>query len=105
MLLKLLPTLTIHRAPPKAQLGGEGPVYRVPPYYYLHVLDQTSNVTRLEIGPITFVRKDNEQVPIMKTSQYQCLYFFHLGPFGPREDGYYPTTVLLHCEEPSASGC
>jgi len=37
-------------------------VYRVPPYHYLHVLDQTSNVTRLEVGPITFVRKDNEQV-------------------------------------------
>jgi len=37
-------------------------VYRVPPYHYLHVLDQTSNVTRIELGPITFVRKDNEQV-------------------------------------------
>ena len=37
-------------------------MYRVPPYYYLHVLDQSTNVTRLEIGPITFVRKDNEQV-------------------------------------------
>ena len=37
-------------------------MYRVPPYHYLHVLDQTSNVTRLEVGPITFVRKDNEQV-------------------------------------------
>jgi len=37
-------------------------VYRIPPYHYLHVLDQTSNVTRVEIGPQTFVRKDNEQV-------------------------------------------
>ena len=37
-------------------------VFRVPPYYYLHVLDQTSNVTRLEVGPLTFIRKDNEVV-------------------------------------------
>ena len=34
----------------------------MPPYHYLHVLDQTTNVTRLEVGPSTFVRKDNEQV-------------------------------------------
>ena len=40
----------------------ESSVYRVPPYHYLHVLDQTSNVTRLEVGPQTFVRKDNEVV-------------------------------------------
>ncbi|XP_023330832.1 major vault protein [Eurytemora carolleeae] len=40
----------------------EQAVYRVPPYHYLHVLDQTTNVTRVEIGPQTFVKKDNEQV-------------------------------------------
>ena len=39
-----------------------GSVYRVPPYCYLHVLDQTANVTRVEVGPMTFVRKDNEKV-------------------------------------------
>eukprot|EP00092_Neocalanus_flemingeri_P014299 GFUD01015420.1.p1 GENE.GFUD01015420.1~~GFUD01015420.1.p1 ORF type:complete len:861 (+),score=260.41 GFUD01015420.1:161-2743(+) len=37
-------------------------VFRIPPYHYLHVLDQTTNVTRLETGPQTFVRKDNEVV-------------------------------------------
>ena len=37
-------------------------VFRIPPYHYIHVLDQTSNVTRLETGPQTFVRKDNEVV-------------------------------------------
>jgi len=37
-------------------------VFRIPPYHYLHVLDQTSNVTRLEVGPQIFVRKDNEVV-------------------------------------------
>lgn len=37
-------------------------VFRIPPHHYLHVLDQTTNVTRLETGPQTFVRKDNEVV-------------------------------------------
>jgi len=37
-------------------------MFRIPPYHYLHVLDQTTNVTRLEIGPQTFVKKDNEIV-------------------------------------------
>ena len=49
-------------------------MYRVPPYYYLHVLDQSTNVTRLEIGPITFVRKDNEQVNIDKFSSFKIEY-------------------------------
>lgn len=37
-------------------------MFRIPPYHYIHVLDQTTNVTRLEVGPATFVRKDNEMV-------------------------------------------
>lgn len=37
-------------------------IYRIPPYYYVHVLDQTSNVTRVEVGPKTFIRQDNEKV-------------------------------------------
>ena len=37
-------------------------VYRIPPFYYLHVLDQNSNVTRLEVGPKTFVKQDHEKV-------------------------------------------
>ena len=37
-------------------------VIRIPPHHYIHVLDQTTNVTRLEVGPATFVRKDNEMV-------------------------------------------
>jgi major vault protein len=41
---------------------GEVAVVRIPPYHFIHVLDQTTNVTRVEIGPQTFVRKDNEKV-------------------------------------------
>ena len=37
-------------------------VVRVFPRYYIYVRDLTTNVTRLEVGPQTFVRKDNEQV-------------------------------------------
>ena len=37
-------------------------IFRIPPYYYLHVLDQNSNVTRVEVGPMTFIRQDNEKV-------------------------------------------
>ena len=43
-------------------LSQELSVIRIPPYHYIHVLDQTTNVTRLEVGPATFVRKDNEMV-------------------------------------------
>jgi major vault protein len=37
-------------------------IYRIPPYHYIHVLDQNKNVSRLEVGPKTFVRQDNEKV-------------------------------------------
>ncbi|CAF3612282.1 unnamed protein product, partial [Adineta steineri] len=37
-------------------------VYRIAPFYYIHVLDQNTNVTRLEVGPKTFVRQDHEKV-------------------------------------------
>ena len=44
--------------------SGSSPVYRIPPHYYIHVLDQNTNVTRLEIGPKTFIKQDNETVTI-----------------------------------------
>ena len=37
-------------------------MFRIPPYHYLHVLDQNLNVTRVELGPKTFVRQDHEKV-------------------------------------------
>jgi len=40
--------------------GRDRSMFRIPPHHYLHVLDQTTNVTRLEIGPQTFVKRDNE---------------------------------------------
>ncbi|XP_054848676.1 major vault protein [Eublepharis macularius] len=37
-------------------------IIRIPPYHYIHVLDQNSNVTRVEMGPKTYIRQDNERI-------------------------------------------
>ena len=46
----------------KTPTRSDDSIYRIPPYYYLHVLDQNSNVTRVVEGPLTFIRQDNEKV-------------------------------------------
>eukprot|EP00112_Aurelia_sp_Birch-Aquarium-sp1_P020298 Seg52.2 transcript_id=Seg52.2/GoldUCD/mRNA.D3Y31 product="Major vault protein" protein_id=Seg52.2/GoldUCD/D3Y31 len=48
----------------KRSKGGQSDdsLFRIAPYYYLHVLDQNTNVTRVEVGPKTYVRQDNEKV-------------------------------------------
>lgn len=40
----------------------EESIIRIPPYYYIHVLDQNSNISRVETGPKTYIRQDNERV-------------------------------------------
>ena len=35
---------------------------KIPPFHFIHVLDQNVNVTRLETGPQTFIRQDHEKV-------------------------------------------
>jgi len=37
-------------------------VIRLKPFFYIHVLDNNSNVTRVEIGPQTFTRQEHEKV-------------------------------------------
>jgi len=37
-------------------------IIRLKPYYYIHVLDNNTNVTRLLIGPLAFIRQDHEKV-------------------------------------------
>lgn len=50
-------------------------IYRIPPYYYIHVLDQNSNVTKLVVGPQTFIRQDNEKVCVCVSVRLcVCLY-------------------------------
>ncbi|PNJ33462.1 MVP isoform 8 [Pongo abelii] len=36
-------------------------IIRIPPYHYIHVLDQNSNVSHVEVGPKTYIRQDNER--------------------------------------------
>lgn len=36
------------------------PLYRIPPYSYIHVLDQNTSLTRLETGPKIFFKQENE---------------------------------------------
>ena len=37
-------------------------IVRVQPYQYIHVLDNNTNVTRVEVGPQTFTRQEHETV-------------------------------------------
>ncbi|KAI1884732.1 hypothetical protein AGOR_G00229540 [Albula goreensis] len=40
----------------------EASIIRIPPHHYIHVLDQNTNIARVEIGPRTYIRQDNERV-------------------------------------------
>jgi len=51
-----------NRAGAGAGAGGDDTVIRIPPHFYIHVLDLKTNVTKPIIGPETFVRQDNEKV-------------------------------------------
>ena len=37
-------------------------VIRIKPQFYIHVLDNNTNITRLEVGPKTFTRQEHEVV-------------------------------------------
>uniref|UniRef100_A0A6Q2Y0M7 Major vault protein n=1 Tax=Esox lucius TaxID=8010 RepID=A0A6Q2Y0M7_ESOLU len=37
-------------------------IIRIPPHHYIHVLDQNTNIARVEVGPLTYIRQDNERV-------------------------------------------
>lgn len=43
-------------------------VIRLRPHQYIHVLDNNTNVTRIECGPKTFCRKDHEQIALQPTA-------------------------------------
>ncbi|XP_021575061.1 major vault protein isoform X3 [Carlito syrichta] len=43
-------------------MANEESIIRIPPYHYIHVLDQNSNVSHVEVGPKTYIRQDNERV-------------------------------------------
>jgi len=41
---------------------AEAAVIRIKPYFYIHVLDNNTNVTRVVTGPRTFTRMDHEKI-------------------------------------------
>ncbi|TSK77109.1 Major vault protein [Bagarius yarrelli] len=42
-------------------------IIRIPPHHYIHVLDQNTNIARVEVGPLTYIRQDNERVLFLPT--------------------------------------
>lgn len=42
--------------------SGKKDIFRIPPNHYVHILDQNTNVTRVETGPKTYICQDHEQV-------------------------------------------
>jgi len=53
---------TIRTSRPEGSYSSDPNLVRIPPYFYIHVLDRNSNVTRLETGPQTFIRQDHEKL-------------------------------------------
>jgi major vault protein len=37
-------------------------VIRIKPYFYIHILDNNTNLTRVETGPLTYTRQDHEKL-------------------------------------------
>ncbi|KAJ4931597.1 hypothetical protein JOQ06_010042 [Pogonophryne albipinna] len=50
---------------PEMEGSVEASIIRIPPHHYIHVLDQNTNIARVEIGPLTYIRQDNERVLFM----------------------------------------
>uniref|UniRef100_A0A3Q2Q115 Major vault protein n=1 Tax=Fundulus heteroclitus TaxID=8078 RepID=A0A3Q2Q115_FUNHE len=44
------------------EVALDSSIIRIPPHHYIHVLDQNTNIARVEIGPLTYIRQDNERV-------------------------------------------
>ncbi|KAJ8347369.1 hypothetical protein SKAU_G00287700 [Synaphobranchus kaupii] len=58
-------TMASRKGGSRAPEGGDdvgASIIRIPPHHYIHVLDQNTNIARVEIGPRTYIRQDNERV-------------------------------------------
>ncbi|XP_047427480.1 major vault protein-like isoform X1 [Mugil cephalus] len=47
---------------PEMEALMDASIIRIPPHHYIHVLDQNTNIARVEVGPLTYIRQDNERV-------------------------------------------
>lgn len=71
-------------------MAMEESIIRIPPYHYIHVLDQNSNVSRVEVGPKTYIRQDNERW-VASTGPWG-----HLGPRRAWESGWHDRPSPSH---------
>ncbi|XP_061447584.1 major vault protein, partial [Rhineura floridana] len=65
-------------------------IIRIPPYHFIHVLDQNSNVTRVEVGPRTYIRQENERIvfaPVKMVMVPPLHYCIILNPVARGTDG------------------
>ena len=53
---------SVRNSGPRSGRAKDEDVTRLQPFHYVHVLDQNSNVTRVEVGPQTFIAQDHERV-------------------------------------------
>lgn len=52
----------------ESDVPAEVSIIRIPPHHYIHVLDQNTNIARIEIGPLTYIRQDNERSEVLESS-------------------------------------
>ncbi|XP_063178337.1 major vault protein-like [Chroicocephalus ridibundus] len=71
----------------------EDPVIRIPPYHYVHVLDLNSNVTRVEVGPHTYIRQDHERVVFVPRCMVMVLRWHYCVVLNPMARG--PTGAVV----------
>ncbi|XP_058269586.1 major vault protein isoform X2 [Hemibagrus wyckioides] len=66
-------------------------IIRIPPHHYIHVLDQNTNIARVEVGPLTYIRQDNERVlfpPTRMTMVPPRHYCVILNPVARDDEGH-----------------
>ncbi|KAL1526066.1 hypothetical protein AB1Y20_020887 [Prymnesium parvum] len=90
--------------PPHGSAKGEDAVLKLKPHWYLHVLDNNANVTRVEVGPQTLTRKEHERIvegPVEMISIPPRHYAVIANPVARASDGLpvydsYGQVLLLH---------
>ncbi|MEQ2220701.1 hypothetical protein ILYODFUR_008061 [Ilyodon furcidens] len=74
---------------PEMEMQVDSSIIRIPPHHYIHVLDQNTNIARVEIGPLTYIRQDNERVlfpPVRMIMVPPCHYCVVSNPVARDDD-------------------
>ncbi|XP_055050311.2 major vault protein [Misgurnus anguillicaudatus] len=81
---------TCHSENTHTESSMDSSIIRIPPHHYIHVLDQNTNIARVEIGPLTYIRQDNERVlfsPLRMTMVPPRHYCVVLNPVVRNDEG------------------